>query len=81
MLCISKTRADSRNLLQFLESASQIHSETNLTFEKPKCLSGCIKLIFVNKKITIYKTETRRIYKTVKSCENSMAQTEKIKKE
>jgi hypothetical protein len=43
MFCISKTRADRKTLVLFLESAGQIYSETSVTFESPKCvLTGVI---------------------------------------
>ena len=38
MFCISKTRADRRKLVLFLESAGQIYPEMGLTFEAPKCV-------------------------------------------
>jgi hypothetical protein len=38
MFCISKTRADRKKLVLFLESAGQIYPETGLTFEAPKCV-------------------------------------------
>jgi hypothetical protein len=38
MFCITKTRADRRRLVPFLESAGQIYPETGLTFGAPKCV-------------------------------------------
>jgi hypothetical protein len=42
MFCISKTRADRRKLVLFLESAGQIYPETGLTFEAPKCVLASV---------------------------------------
>jgi hypothetical protein len=38
MFCISKTIADRKKLVLFLESAGQIYPETSVTFESPKCV-------------------------------------------
>jgi hypothetical protein len=42
MFCISKTRADRRKLVPFLESAGQIYPEMGLTFEAPKCILASV---------------------------------------
>jgi hypothetical protein len=42
MFCISKTRADRKKRVLFLESAGQIYPETHLTFEAPKCVLASV---------------------------------------
>ena len=42
MFCISKTRADRKKLVLFLESAGQIYPETCLTFQAPKCVLASV---------------------------------------
>jgi hypothetical protein len=60
MFCISKTRADRKKLVPFLESAGQIHPETGLTFKAPKCLLASVivlRIHFIKNDVLLFHVE------------------------